>query len=53
MLAHFGEVVRPEPRTLADGQSAELQALMVRRRQLIEMIVAEKTACGSAQSFLK
>jgi transposase len=42
VLARFGEVVRPEPRSLADDQSAELQALMVRRRQLIEMVVAEK-----------
>jgi transposase len=42
VLAHFGEAVRPEPRILADEQSVELQALMVRRRQLIGMIVAEK-----------
>lgn len=42
VLAHFGEAVRPEPRLLPDEQAVELQALMVRRRQLIEMIVAEK-----------
>ncbi len=42
MLAHFGEAVRPEPHVLADEESVELKAIMVRRRQLIEMIVAEK-----------
>ena len=42
MLAHFGEAVRPEPHVLADKESIELKALLVRRRQLIEMIVAEK-----------
>lgn len=42
VLAHFGEAVRPEPRMPADEQMAEFRALMVRRRQLIEMIVAEK-----------
>jgi transposase len=42
VLARFGEVVRPEPHLLVDEQAVELQALIVRRRQLIEMIVAEK-----------
>jgi transposase len=42
VLAHFGEAVRPEPRKLADEQTVQLQALMVRRRQLVEMLVAEK-----------
>ncbi len=42
MLAHFGESVRPEPHNLPDEQALQLQALLVRRRQLIEMLVAEK-----------
>jgi transposase len=42
MLARFGESVRPEPRNLPDEQALQLQALLVRRRQLIEMLVAEK-----------
>lgn len=42
MLARFGESVRPEPRDMPDEQAIQLQALLVRRRQLIEMLVAEK-----------
>jgi transposase len=42
VLARFGEAVRPEPRHLSDEQTLHLQALMARRRQLLEMIVAEK-----------
>ncbi len=42
VLARFGDAVRPEPRTLPTEQAVQLQALIVRRRQLIEMLVAEK-----------
>jgi transposase len=42
VLARFGEAVRPEPRTMPNEQAIQLQALLVRRRQLIEMLVAEK-----------
>lgn len=42
VLAEFGLRVQPEPRPLADEQTRRLSALITRRRQLIEMIVAEK-----------
>lgn len=42
VLARFGEAVRPEPRALPDEQTQQLQALLTRRRQIIEMLVAEK-----------
>jgi transposase len=42
VLAHFGDALRPEPRPLPDEASRHLQAVLVRRRQLIEMLVAEK-----------
>jgi transposase len=42
ILARFGEAIRPEPRPLPDDQARQLQSLLVRRRQIIEMIVAEK-----------
>jgi transposase len=42
VLAHFAEAVRPEARYLSDEQARQLQALVSRRRQLIEMLVAEK-----------
>ncbi len=41
VLAHFAESIRPEPRLLLDEQSLELQAMMTRRRQLIDMRTGE------------
>jgi transposase len=40
-MSHFAEAVRPPARPLADPQTRLLGELMARRRQLIEMIVAE------------
>ncbi len=42
VIAHFAEAVKPEVRQLKDRQTSELTALVTRRRQIIEMIVAEK-----------
>jgi transposase len=42
ILARFAEQVRPEIRPLADAAQQELDALLTRRRQLIEMLTAEK-----------
>jgi transposase len=41
ILAHFAESIRPEPRPMPDAFTLELQALVVRRRQLIDMRTAE------------
>lgn len=41
VLAHFAEALRPEVRPLRDEQTQELADLVHRRRQLVEMIVAE------------
>jgi len=41
VLAHFAEAVRPQLRPLPDGVTLELRALTSRRRQILEMIVAE------------
>ena len=41
VLARFAELVKPEPRGLKDEETLELEALVTRRRQLIEMITAE------------
>lgn len=40
-LAHFAESIRPEPRPMPDELTLELQALVIRRRQLIDMRTAE------------
>lgn len=42
VLALFAERVRPEVRALPDEEAQELRALLARRRQLLEMMVAEK-----------
>jgi transposase len=52
MLARFGERIRPELRALPDEQERELKALVVRRRQLVEMIVAEQNRLGRAPRVL-
>jgi transposase len=41
VLAHFAESIRPEPRPVPDEITVELQALVTRRRQLIDMRTAE------------
>ncbi len=47
-LAHFAEVIRPALRPLPDAQTQGLAALLARRRQLVEMLTAEKNRLGSA-----
>jgi transposase len=41
-IAHFAEAVRPPARRVADAEAQALGELVARRRQVIEMIVAEK-----------
>jgi transposase len=42
ILARFAEAVRPEWRPMADEQTRQLQEHLTRRRQIVEMITAEK-----------
>ena len=51
VLARFGEAVRPEARPLADAQAQALEALVTRRRQLIEMLTAEKNRRPAPPKF--
>ena len=48
VLALFGERIRPEARPLPDAAARELDALMARRRQIIEMLTAEKNRLDMA-----
>ncbi len=48
ILARFAERVRPTPRPLPDAAAQLLDALLTRRRQLLEMLVAEKNRLGFA-----
>jgi transposase len=52
VLALFAERVRPEPRPLPDAAAQLLDALLTRRRQLLEMLVAEKNRLGFAPRAL-
>lgn len=42
VIARFGEAVRPEPRPLPDAAARLLAELVGRRRQIVEMLVAER-----------
>jgi transposase len=42
MLAHFGQAIQPEPRPLPDAETQALSGLIARRRQLQEMLTAER-----------
>lgn len=53
VIAHFGEAVKPEPQVLKDDQAQKLGALISRRRQLVEMITAEKNRFAVAKSWIK
>jgi transposase len=48
ILAHFAEAMRPAPRPLPDEAGRELRALVMRRRQLVEMLTAERNRLARA-----
>lgn len=51
VLAHFADAVRPALRTLPDADSQQLDAWLTRRRQVVEMLTAERNrfmACRTA-----
>ena len=48
VLAHFAEAIQPEPRPLPDASAQEFRAMVTRRRQLVEMITAEKNRFRTA-----
>jgi transposase len=47
VLALFAERMQPPLRTLPDEQTRHLQALITRRRELVEMLTAERNRLGS------
>lgn len=46
VLAHFADAIRPEPRPLPDAQARSLDALLARRRQLLDMLTVERNRLG-------
>jgi transposase len=53
LLAQFAEALRPAPRALPDEATQALSAVLTRRRQLIEMLTAEKNRLSSARSSVR
>lgn len=53
VLAHFAEAVQPDIRSLPDEQTQALSALIARRRQVVEMMTAEKNRLGSATKTVR
>jgi transposase len=49
VLAHFAQAIRPQARPLPDTQTRSLQAMLTRRRQLLEMRTMESNRLGSCQ----
>jgi transposase len=47
VLAHFGQAIRPKVRPLPAAEVRSLQALLTRRRQLLEMLTMESNRLGS------
>jgi transposase len=50
VLAHFAQAVRPMPYPLPNAQTRELTALLTRRRQVVEMLTAEKNRLRATPS---
>ena len=53
VLAHFADAVRPEVRPLPDAATTELAGLIARRRQLVEMRVAEQNRARGAPGRIR
>lgn len=53
VLALFAARVRPEPRPLPDAAHQALTALVVRRRQLVEMLTAERNRLALAHGTVR
>lgn len=52
VLARFGEAVRPEPRPLAEETTRAVEALLTRRRQVVDMLTAERNRRHTAPTVL-
>lgn len=53
ILARFGEVVRPDVRTIPDAAAQELAALIQRRHQIVGMLTAEKNRLACARQSVR
>ena len=51
--AHFAEAMRPEPRPMPDAATQHLNALLTRRRHLLDMLKAEQQRLASAPTLVR
>ncbi len=52
-MAEFASVIKPPVRELRDEETEEIKAIVSRRRQLLEMLKAEKNRLAIARKNLK
>lgn len=50
ILARLGEAIRPRPRAIPDEEAREFAAILARRRQIVDMLTAEKNRSGATTS---
>jgi transposase len=53
MLAHYADAIRPSLRPLPDASTQQLRALVVRRRQLVDMMTAEQSRRSAAPARVR
>jgi transposase len=53
VLAHFSAVIEPEPSSISSEELQELGAILARRRQIIEMLTAEKNRLHTAKKVVR
>jgi transposase len=53
VIAHFAAAIHPEPRTLSNDQAQELKDIVARRRQVSDMLTAERNRLGSARKVVR
>ena len=53
LLAHFAAAIRPTARSLPSAEEEQLTGLLVRRRQLVDMLTMEKNRLHTVRSALR
>lgn len=53
LLARYGEAMRPQVRPLPDAQTQELRGLVVRRRQVVGMLTAERNRLPQVTQWVR
>lgn len=53
VLAHFADALRPMPRPLPDAETQALDAVLTRRRQVVEMLTAERNRLHRAHPRIR